>query len=105
MTTIYISAQILDGNLGDGWKDNGATAQALADFTRAQWESDTAEFVAAGHRIEIRIDVSSNTSGCSRGVSVDVRGDQDLAMDVESALTDENLIWERFCQSAEAADL
>ncbi len=108
MATIIIQAQILDGNLGDGWADNNKAARALADFTRAQWEADTAEFMAAGHDVEIDIDVQRAT-GCGREVSVMVSGSDDEASEleqaVEAALTPENTIWERFCASDEAEEL
>ncbi|MGH8507103.1 MAG: hypothetical protein ACREVH_00075 [Gammaproteobacteria bacterium] len=86
---IRISAQILAGNLGDGWQDQNAAAKALADYTRSVWLDDCAEI---GHEVVIDIDVQRNTSGAARHLSVDVSpyGDDsdDLALEVESALTD-----------------
>lgn len=108
MATITIQAQVLDGNLGDGWADNNKAAHALAEFTQAAWEADCAEFLAAGHDVEIDIDVQ-RSSGCSRGVSVMVGGadEESIALErsVEAALTSENTIWERFCVSDEAEEL
>ena len=103
MTTITIRAQILDGNLGEGWPDNYAAAQALADFTREKWEADLADLVEAGHDIEIEIDVR-HASGCSRSVEVWC-DDPEFQHQAESALADETRIWDLFCQSEEARAL
>ena len=100
MTTITIRAQILDGNLGDGWRDNYRAAQALSDFTRETWEGDLADLAEAGHEINIDIDVQ-NASGCSRAVEVWC-DDPELQRQAESALTDETRVWDLFCQSEEA---
>lgn len=107
MSTIQISTQILAGNLGDGWADQNGAADALADYTRSIWADDVAEFIAAGHDVEIDIDVQHNTEGSSRDFSVDISGpmtdgDFDLMERVERSLTDEATIWERFCESDEA---
>ena len=104
MTTITIRAQILDGNLGDGWRDNYRAAQALSDFTRETWGGDVSELKEAGHDVEIEIDVERNTSGSSRAVEVWC-DDAELLQQAESALTDETRIWGLFCQSEEARDL
>ena len=104
MTTITIHAQILDGNLGEGWTDNYAAAQALADFTREKWEADLADLAEAGHEINIDIDVQRNASGCSRAVEVWC-DDAELQRQAEAALTDETRIWDLFCQSEEARAL
>lgn len=108
MATITIQAQILDGNLGEGWVDNNQAANALAEFTETVWNKDLAEFVEAGHEVEIEIDVQ-RASGCSREVSVlidDCDGDAiELEQAVEAALTSENTIWGQFCASDEAEEL
>lgn len=104
MTVISIRAQILDENLGDGWDDNYAAAQALANFTRETWENDTEKLSTSGHDVEIEIDVQRNTSGSSRSVEVWC-DDPELQRQAESALTDETRIWDLFCQSEEARAL
>ena len=104
MTTITIRAQILDGNLGDGWRDNYRAAQALSDFTRETWEDDVSELEEAGHDVEIEIDVERNTSGSSRAVEVWC-DDPEIQQKAESALTDECRIWDLFCRSEEAKSL
>ena len=104
MTTITIRAQILDGNLGEGWPDNYAAAQALADFTREKWEADLADLAEAGHEINIDIDVQHNASGSSRAVEVWC-DDAELQRQAEAALTDETRIWDLFCRSEEARAL
>ena len=104
MTTITIRAQILDGNLGDGWRDNYRAAQALSNFTRETWAADLADLAEAGHDISIDIEIQRNASGCSRAVEVWCE-DPDLLHRAESALTDETRIWDLFCQSEEARDL
>lgn len=104
---ITITSQILSGNLGDGWNDENEAARALADYTEAAWMSDLARFIEAGHEVEISIDVQRNTSGVSRRLSVDVdplsEESYELVQQVEGALTDEGVLWERFCSSPEAA--
>mgnify|MGYP001212158023 FL=1 len=103
MTTITITAQILDGNLGDGWRDNYEAAQALAEFMEQRWRDDLAELAAEGHEVDIQIDVQS-AEGCVRETTVDA-DDADLAARAERLLTDRNRIWERFCNSPEAEAL
>lgn len=107
MKTIYINTQILSGNLGDGWSDENDAADALAAYTEKQWLSDLEPMVADGYEVEIDIDVQHNTSGCSRDVSVDVDGADDgydIVQRVTSLLTEENRIWELFCESDEATE-
>ena len=104
MTTITIRAQILDGNLGDGWRDNYRAAQVLSDFTRETWEGDVSELKEAGHDVEIEIDVERNASGSSRAVEVWC-DDPEIRQKAESALTDECRIWDLFCRSEEAKSL
>lgn len=105
---IYVQTQILSGNLGDGWNDQNDAADALAAYTKKQWLADLAPVIAEGHEVEIDIDVQHNTSGCSRDVSVDVDGADDDRYDmvqrVTGLLTEENRVWERFCESDEAAE-
>lgn len=107
---ITISTQILSGNLGYGWNDNNDAADALGEMTEQVWLADLSEVIDEGHEIEFDIDVCHNTSGCSRDVSVDVDGDdwdaESAMIDrVRGALTEEDAIWSRFCDSDEAADL
>ena len=104
MTTITIRAQILDGNLGDGWRDNYRAAQVLSDFTRETWKGDVSELKESGHDVEIEIDVERNTSGSSRAVEVWC-DDPEIQQKAESALTDEGRIWDLFCRSEEAKSL
>lgn len=103
MTTITITAQILDGNLGDGWRDNYEAAQALAEFMEQRWRDDLAELAAEGHEVDIQIDVQS-AEGCARKTTVDA-DDADLAARAERLLTDRSRIWELFCSSPEAEAL
>jgi hypothetical protein len=109
MATIIVGTQILSENLGDGWKDNNAAADALAAFTERAWSADLAEFAQAGHEVEIKIDVQHNTSGASRSMSVEVspwaETSYDLAESARLSLTDEGRIWELFANSPEAAEL
>lgn len=107
---INISYQVLAGNLGDGWADQNVAADALAEFTRARWTADLADFKAAGHSIEIVIDVAHNTVGCGRDLRVVVineYGDYDIALEAEVilALTSTDVMWELFCGSPEAEAL
>ncbi len=104
MKRITVSTQILSGNLGDGWNDQNDAAYALAEYTEKTWKTDLSEFVAQGYELEFDIDVERNTSGCSRSMSVDVYDSEmdasdayELERKIENALTDENRIWEKFC--------
>lgn len=101
---IIISTQILSGNLGEGWNDNNAVADALADYARATWTADLAELIAAGHELEIDIDVQKDTGGYCHDLRIEA---DTFAMveRVESLLTDEPALWEQFCGSEEAASL
>ena len=101
---IYVNTQILSGNLGDGWNDQNGAADALGEYTEKTWLADLSTVIADGHEVEISIDVQHNTEGASRDVSVDVEpADYDQVQRVEGLLTAENTIWERFCESDEAA--
>ena len=103
---ITVRTQILDGNLGDGWRDNYSAAKALAEFTEKIWRDDLHEY--SDDDIEINIDVERNTSGCSRSVEVFVEDcpngidDYDEEQKIASVLTDENTIWEKFLDNNEA---
>jgi hypothetical protein len=107
MATIRIRSTINDGNLGDGWLDNSATAYALAEYTEMVWLNDCSDLAADGHNISIEIDVHANTSGGNGGPRVDAFGFDDVGIerDVESLLTAESDIWVAFCDSDDAADL
>lgn len=100
---IYVNAQILSGNLGEGWTNQNDAAGALAAYTEKQWAADLAPVIAEGHEVEIGVEVQRNASGCGREVSVDV-DDDDMQQRVVDLLTDKNQIWERFCESDEAAE-
>jgi hypothetical protein len=110
MATIYITTQILDGNLGNGWSDNHAAAQCLAEFTADVWRAECMEYLEKmGYdvNVNVKIDVERNTSGCSRDLCVSVKGlDFEAACELENqvkiSLTDKNQVWEWFCASEEA---
>ena len=107
MSTIRISAQILDGNLSAAEGFEAATARALAEFQVGVWQRDAARFCEAGHTIVIDIDVREHACGSARVASVDVTecscGDRRrpnclmLEAEVAAALTHEAEIWEQFC--------
>jgi hypothetical protein len=107
---ITITAEILSGNLGDGWENENAAADALADFTKTVWARDLAA-ISSKHRVEIEICVQHNTSGYCHATAIDVRCDDEDAADaaetlqqqVHDLLTDEDVIWDRFLNSDDAA--
>jgi len=101
---ITINTQILSGNLGDGWTDNNAAAEALANYSRSIWTDELAELIDEGHTIEIEIEALPNTSGAGRDLAIDAET-FGMVERVEGLLTDEGTLWERFCDSAAAADL
>jgi hypothetical protein len=103
---IIVIDQISSGSLCVDSHENEA-ANALAEYTRLTWETDLSEFVKSGHEVDVNIAVQHNTSGASRHVSVyidpwtmDVGRLEDA---VRHALTDEHVIWERFCELPESA--
>jgi len=102
MAKITVRDTILDGNLGDGWNDAYAAACALKDYQSSIWAEDLQQFVDAGHDIDIDITVQRNTSGWCGDTQIDA-DDYDLIQSVQGALTDSNIVWERFCESAAAA--
>lgn len=99
--SITIYTQILSGNMGEGWQDNNQAADTLAAFTENTWRNDLAELIAEGHEIEIEIDVQKDTGGYSHdlGVWADTN---EMVERVTSLLTDEQVIWERFCCEEQA---
>lgn len=103
MSKIYITKQIADGNLGEGWTDNFAVARALAHYARQVWTKDLSGF--SGHDIEIEIDVQKNASGYTRPLTV-VSYDDEIDEDaVLREMTPEHLIWEQFLESDAAKKL
>jgi hypothetical protein len=108
MATITITANILDGNLGDGWRDNAAAADALAEYTKTVWENDLKAFADQGHRIEIDISVQYATTGFSGATRVSIDGEENESLserNIELALTPDSAIWEIFCGSDIAQEL
>lgn len=111
MASIIISDTICDGNLGDGWEDNTATAYDLRRFMKSTWMAELKEFVDAGHTVKIDIDVECNSSGASSEMSVeiedvgvtddDIDSAFDLKRDVERSLSSPNELWVMFCSSAQ----
>ena len=101
--TITLYTQILSGNLGDGWTDNNEAAEALAAYTEATWREDLAELIAEGHEIEMEIDVQKDTGGYCHDLGVWADTNK-MVERVNSLLTDEQVIWERFCCSDDAAE-
>jgi hypothetical protein len=102
MATITIIGTILTNNIGDGWTDIGAAAKAAAATMRATYERDMAEFVNAGHDVEIKINVSE--SDVAKTLDVYIDGNVEIG-DVMAALTDENTIYQDFFESDEAERL
>lgn len=101
---VTITTQILSGNLGEGWTDNNGSAEALAEYTRAVWADDLAELIAEGHTVEMDVEVLRNTNGAGRDLAIDAETFE-MVERIEGLLTDENTLWERFCDSADAAAL
>ena len=105
MATITITNTILDGNLGDGWRDNAKTADALAEYMVEAWTKDLESFSAHGHEVVIEITVEYHTSGCSSPVIVEVDDDDISEDEIERSLTPDNILWRKFCRSDEARQL
>ncbi len=101
MTTIYITAQVFDGNLGEGWRDDAETAHAFADYLAERWEADLAE-LAETHKIEIDIEVCERTSGAASDVRVDCGEDWELSGEVEELLTTRDEAFGVFCNADES---
>lgn len=95
---IKINAQILDGNMGEGWTDNHNAAIALAEITEQTWTKDLQDY-AKDFNIQIDIDVDAGI-GEERPISIDAEGiDYETYCDIESCLTDPNIIWDDYCGS------
>lgn len=109
MSHIRVTAEILAGNLGDGWNDQNAAAHALGQYTHDVWRADLQQLADAGHDVAVIILIRENTSGAHRPVQVECYDDGEidgpLERHVEDSLTDEQVIWDRWYQSAEAAKL
>lgn len=101
MKKITITAQILSGNIGDGWKDNHETAVALAEFTRDVWTRELSGYAIYN---EIEIDISvERASGCTRGRQIHC-DDYDTTVAVEEIISSENEIWEKFCEPENSSE-
>lgn len=108
---ITVRTQILTGNLGDGWNDNRAVADAYAEFIRKQWLEDLAPYTET-HEVEVSIDIQQ-ASGSSAPLRVDVDGygrDFEASIDLErtieeEVLTPDSILWDRFCVEVQNSDL
>lgn len=105
MATIKIIDTILDGNLGDGWRDNAKTADALVEYMTEIWANDLEAFSSQGHDVVIEISAQYNTSGRKSPRIIDVDSDDISESEIERCLTPDDIIWERFCRSEEAKQL
>jgi len=102
--TIAISTQILAGNLGDGWNDQNAAADALAEYTRQTWTRDMLNLGYSKNEFEIDIDVQHGWEGSPKTMTVDA-DNPETALALERELTFEGQIWEQFCGTEMAANL
>lgn len=107
MTTISIEKTILDGNLGDGWKDAHGAACAYAELLEELIVSEMADLAKEGHEIEVEISVRRNTCGYESGPSVIVDNDDyDTMQKAENAVQYVlDTAWEKFLESEIAASL
>jgi hypothetical protein len=105
-TKITITHTVLDGNLGDGWRDVSEVADALADYISNVWEKDLAEFSEQGHTVEVDISVQYNTSGYGGSTLISIDDDEAVSeREIENALTPMTIIWDQFCASQQATEL
>jgi hypothetical protein len=105
-TKITITHTILDGNLGDGWRDVSEVADALADYISNVWEEDLTEFSEHGYNVQIDISVQYNTSGYSGSTLISIDDDGSVSeREIENALTPMTIIWDQFCASQQATEL
>ena len=107
---ITITDTILDGNLGDGWRDQYDAALAFAAFR----EGFIRGYVAGsypGADLTVTIDVQRHTEGHTGGATVDVSDCESEEADrVERDLTEylaagSDAAWEAFCGSDAAERL
>jgi hypothetical protein len=95
MSKLTIRELIFSGNMGDGWADENAAADAYAEYLTEQIR---AEFPDA----DISIKVQHNTSGHTAGMFVEC---DDLEEEDRAQIQCENIgqiAFERFCNSEEA---
>jgi len=102
---IFIDTQILTGNLGDGWTDYDAVAQAFATYL----EDALRQAVCGrlGNDIEIDINISiDRATGCGRELTIYIENAHINALSqhsLERYLQDlEGDAWEKWSQSPEA---
>ena len=107
MTTISIEKTILDGNMGDGWKDSHGAACAYAEFLEERILQEMADLAEEGHKIEVDISVARNTCGYESGSTVIVDNDDyDTLQQAENAVQYAlDTAWEKFLESEMAASL
>ncbi|MDO9439774.1 MAG: hypothetical protein Q7T73_02680 [Beijerinckiaceae bacterium] len=111
MSNITVKTSIPDCNMGDGWADNNAAAEAFAVDLQATWTADLQELADAGHNIDVDVNVLRNTSGGEHQSVYVISDDEDedeefeLETRVRRLLTDETSAFEKFCCSREAESL
>lgn len=105
---IYITDQILSGNMGDGWADECAAAHAYALYAEQQYVN-TVQGLYQDAAVVVDIDVQCRTTGISREPSVvveDVPHDEEYKVQsrVEDAIADLR-VWDTWMDTPEAAQL
>ena len=118
---IEIDFWVLDGNLGDWWADQRAVADAYAGFFKSRLESELSKFSAAGWELCIEEHVQYDTEGYERPTCVNVIDESDESDESDDGFNEklfeiereieeivnhvENVAWDEFCRSPEAAAL
>jgi hypothetical protein len=98
---ITVRAQILPGNMGEGWHSNNLAAKELARLCKTRWRMDLSDYMAEqDEEVELSfdIDVPYNCSGTSYETTAIAVSNSGEVEDVTEYLTDMNLIFEDFCQ-------
>lgn len=93
---IYILAIIDKDTMGKGWDDNLAAAEHFGQVLGQTWANDLAEYQGQGFKVAVEVEVPKNGGRSSH--SIEITGSLDVCeLDVNSKLTNKNLVFERFC--------
>ncbi len=99
---MIIVIHVLGQDIGSGWYNDTAVHLALAKYTVDTWEEDLANLIASGQDVVIDVQVAPDRSLPQPIVAAD---SLEMVHLVQQLLTDNDLLWEGFCGSEQAANL
>ena len=99
---MIIVVHVLGQDIGSGWHNDAAVRIAMSKYTVDTWEEDLAELIAGGEDVIIDVQFAPDRVLQHPIVAADSLETVHL---VQQLLTNDDLLWEGFCGSEQAANL